>query len=169
MNERRNFVMDSVDQRLFLLFCREKRPELISSFWADPDSFDISSKQESDPMRMECKDWLRTKRQIPLDELMEGTWELRDYYKRLYIVNFSPDNTFLERGIRDHSFCWGGKWEWNDGIPRMKFGSIELDIVANKDGDYSGVQIVDDYPHDYLKITHNSKRMPIPLSLNRTT
>jgi hypothetical protein len=159
--------MNLVDERLFLLFCRETRPQLISEFWADPAALDMSSRQEADPLRADYEAWLATKRQITLKELLQGTWELQDYYKRRYIINFFPDNTYLERELREHNFCMRGKWEMDyHGVPRLKLGSIELDIVADMEGDtYSAVQIVDNEPHDYLRITHRFERSPIPFSI----
>ena len=159
--------MNTVKQRLFLLFCRETRPQLISSFWADPDSFDFGSEENPHPLKEEFQRWLDTKRQITRGELLEGTWEIQDYYKRRYIVNFFPDNTYLERELREHNFCICGKWELGyQGVPRLTLDSIEVDIVASIDGNtYSAVQIVDNEPHDYLKITHRLERLPIPLSI----
>ena len=148
-------MMDSA--RIIALFGYETGDGRNDPLWSNPYAFSHATGQWAQMNDEKADKWSRTKRPFTKEEVVQGYWIKASDRGNSFFTKLFPDGTLVEYLLENPKNLWQGRWQLEDGTLRLTIGKYEVDIIANKHGEFhSGIEEVKDQPFSptYFRCTH---------------
>lgn len=156
-------MREPIQDELIMLLGYETDGGRQSVLWDYPQYFHSRVGQGGKELDQRFDDWMRTKRTIQKEELIDGMWKKIADHGYTFVVRFMPDGTFIEHSVASENNVAHGTWQQLGPIIRTWIGQMEegeqagyvLSMIANKTGlIHSAIEKRNGRPNAYFKMIH---------------